>query len=92
MDNNSRVLERAFLQRIFIFVVDTFHWTDTEQFPTKSCFLSKFTKSKLVSFLGLEPLTVSFTNNDQFSKRILFIQVKKQNLKENLCPFRKSQM
>ena len=85
-------LERAFLQRIFIFVIDTFHWTDIKQFPTKGRFSSKFTRLKLVSFLGLEPLIISFSDNDQFSKRILFIQVKKQNLKENLCLFRESQM
>jgi len=70
------------------FVINTFHWTDIKQFPTKGRFSSKFTKLKLVSFLGLEPLTVSFSDNDQFSKRILFIQVKKQNLTKNLCLFR----
>ena len=53
-------LERAFLQRIFFFVIDTFH------------------------------LTVSFNNNVQFSKSVLFIQAKKQNLKEIVVFFVKS--
>ena len=74
------------------FVIDTFYWTDIKQFPTKGHFLSKFTRLKLVSFLDLKPLTVSFNNNDQFYRRILFIQVKKQNLKENLYLFHEFQM
>ena len=58
------------------FVIDTFYWNDIKQFPTKGHILSIFTRLKLISFLGLEPLIVSFNNNDQFSIRIIFIQVK----------------
>ena len=50
------------------FVIDTFHWTDIKQSFTKSCFSSKFSKLKLISFLDLKLLTVSLNNNDQYSK------------------------
>lgn len=74
------------------FLIDTFRWTDIKQFLTKGHFSAKFTRLKLVSFLSLEPLTISFSDNDQFSKGVLLIQVKKQDLIENLCLFLEFQM
>ena len=53
LDNNGRVFGKRFSTENLCFVIDTFHLIDIKQIPTKGCFLSKFTRLKLVSYSGL---------------------------------------
>jgi len=52
LDDNGRVFGKRFSTENLCFVIDTFHLTDIKQIRTKGCFLSKFTRLKLVSYLG----------------------------------------